>query len=146
MSRAFGSVVAMAVLALAAGCSSEPRSPRHDKFEAIAKASKTVGDELKKDAPDLAVIKTNAQSVDASAKALPSWFPGSTGPEPGVKTDAKPEIWQKPAEFKAAADKFAAAAAALRAAADAGDVAAIRTAAAGLGPTCKGCHEQFRAD
>lgn len=146
MARAFGSMLVIAALALTAGCSSEPRSPRHDKFEAIAKASKTIGDELKKDAPDVATIKSNAQSIDESAKALPSWFPGTTGPEPGVKTDAKPEIWQKPAEFKTAAAKFASAAAALRAAADTGDIPAIKTAAAGLGPTCKGCHEQFRKD
>ena len=144
--RAFTLGMTISVLALAAGCSGAPLSPRHDKFEAIAKASKTIGDELKKDAPDLAVIKTNAQAIDDSAKALPGWFPGTTGPEPGIKTDAKPEIWQKPAEFKAAADKFAAAAAELRAAADAGEVAAIKTAAGALGPTCKGCHEQFRAD
>lgn len=140
------SMAALAVLSLVAACSTQPQSPRHDKFEAIGKASKAVGEELKKDSPDLAAIKSNAQTLDTSAKALPSWFPGTTGPEPGVKTDAKAEIWQKPAEFKAASDKFAAAAAALRAAADAGDLGAIKTAAAGLGPTCKGCHEKFRAD
>lgn len=146
MARMASSLAAIAILATVAGCSGEPRSPRHDKFEAIGKSSKTIGAELKKDAPDIAVIKTEAASIDSAAKALPSWFPGTTGPEPGVKTEAKAEIWQKPAEFKAASGKFAAAAAALKAAADAGDIAAVKTAAAGLGPTCKGCHEKFRAE
>lgn len=146
MALGMKSVVIVAIAALAAGCSTETESPRHAKFEAIAKANKAIGDELKKDAPDLAAIKANAQTIDDSAKALPSWFPGTTGPEPGIKTDAKAEIWQKPAEFKAAAGKFADAAGALRAAADAGDLASVRTAAAALGPTCKGCHQQFRAD
>jgi cytochrome c556 len=145
MTRAMTSVAMMAVLAAVTACSGKPQSPRHDKFEAIGKATKALGAELKKDAPDLAVIKTNAESIDSSAKALPSWFPGTTGPEPDVKTEAKAEIWQKPAEFKAAAGKFAAAAAALKSAADAGDIAAVKTAAAALGPTCKGCHDSFRA-
>ena len=50
-----------------AACGGNPDTPgakaandRHEKFEQIGKAFKTTGDQLKSDAPDIAVIKTNA--------------------------------------------------------------------------------------
>lgn len=142
-----GSIAAAAALLAIAACSggSSVENPREAKFKAIAKANKAIGEELKKDAPSVEAIAANAKTLDGLAKELPGWFPGTAGPEAGMDSEAKPEIWQKPAEFKAAGEKFAAAAAALQAAAASGDLAQIKTASAAVGPTCKGCHDSFRA-
>jgi cytochrome c556 len=72
------------------------------------------------------------------------WFPAGSGPQPGVKTAAKPEIWTKPADFRRAQDAFIAQAAAFQNTANGGDVDAIRAGVRSLGATCKGCHDQFR--
>jgi cytochrome c556 len=140
-------LVALGMIAACSGGGSEAsvENPRTAKFKAIAKANKAIGEELKKDGPAIDTIATNARALDDLAKELPGWFPGTSGPEAGMKSEAKSEIWQKPAEFKAAADKFAAATALLQAAAASGDIAQVKAASAGVGPTCKGCHETFRA-
>ncbi|MCX8475946.1 MAG: cytochrome c [Sphingomonas sp.] len=145
MVRALGSIVAVAALTLVAACSGgSAENPREAKFKAIAKANKAIGEELKKDAPSVELVAANAKTLDGLARELPGWFPGATGPEPGIETEAKPDIWQKPTEFKAAAAKFAAATGVLQAAAATGDVAQVKAAAAGVGPACKGCHDSFR--
>ena len=144
--RGLGSFAAVAALAVLAACSSgaSVENPREAKFKAIAKANKAIGEELKKDAPSVEAIAANAGTLDGLAKELPHWFPGTTGPTPGMETEAKPEIWQKTAEFKAAGEKFASATAALRGAAATGDLARIKAASDAIGPTCKGCHNSFR--
>ncbi len=99
-----------------------------------------IRDQIKNDKPDLAAIKTAAGVVNEAAANQEKWFPAGSGPEAG-KTQAKAEIWSKPAEFKTAMKNFADAAPQLQSAANSGDVAAIKTAFADTGKTCKGCHE-----
>jgi cytochrome c556 len=59
------------------------------------------------------------------------------------ETKAKPEIWQKRADFDAKMDKMIAAARALPAAA--GDPAALKKAVSDAGAACKACHDEYRA-
>jgi len=80
----------------------------------------------------------NEASVDQG-----QWFPKGSGPEAG-KTAALPEIWTKPEDFKAAQKAFSDATPKLLAAANSGDIEAVRTNFAAVGKTCKGCHEPFR--
>lgn len=134
-----------------AGCGGAPDTPgakaaheRHENFEAIGKAFKTIGDELKKDAPDLAAIKAQTTKINGFAPQVKDWFPAGSSPKDGVKTDALATIWEQPDEFGKAAARFTEAAAALDAAAQSGDVAAVRGATGPLGASCKGCHERFR--
>lgn len=70
---------------------------------------------------------------------------GAYGPgtEKGAHTEADPKIWSDPAKFKAAFEKFAAAAKELPAAA--GDKATLGPALKKVGMTCKGCHDDFRS-
>lgn len=141
-----------AVLGLAlAGCGGAPDTPgakaahdRHENFEAIGKAFKTIGDELKKDAPDVAAIKAEASRINGFAPQVKDWFPTGSGPQDGVKTDALATIWQQPDEFGKAAARLVDAAGALDAAAQSGDLAAVRGATGPLGAACKGCHDRFR--
>ncbi|MBM0103884.1 cytochrome c [Steroidobacter sp. S1-65] len=118
---------------------------RHEHYEKLGEQFKVVRDQVRVDKPDLAAIKTAAKFVSAAAAEQEKWFPAGSGPEAG-KTDALPAIWAKPAEFKKAMQMFSDAAPKLQAAADSGNVAAIKTAFGDVGKACKNCHEQFRAD
>jgi cytochrome c556 len=142
-------VVVVALLALAA-CGN-PDTPagriadeRHENFEKIGEAAKAVGDQLKEASPDLAKIQAAAATINGFAPQVAGWFPAGSGPDDGIKTDALQAVWEKPAEFKAAADQFVAEAAKFDAAAKAGDLAAIGAAMQALGGSCKGCHDKFR--
>ncbi len=137
-------IAATALFAIAA-CSQQAENPRTAKFKAIAKANKAISEAMKADAPALETVTAEAKTLDDLARDLPNWFPGTSGPESGIETEAKAEIWQKRAEFDAKAQKFIAATTALRTAAEAGDLAATKAAAEAVGPTCKGCHNDFRA-
>ena len=61
-------------------------------------------------------------------------------------THAKAEVWQKPAEFKAAQDQYLATVKELVKAAQGGDLAIIRPAVNEVQKSCKSCHNQFRND
>lgn len=118
---------------------------RHDNYEKIGDAMKVITRELKLDNPDLAQVRQSADTIATLAPQVPSWFPAGTGPEAG-KTEAKAEIWQRPEDFRAKAQAFEQAANAFRAAAQGSDVAAMRTAQANLGKSCKACHDLYREE
>ena len=140
-------VPAVALLAQA----SEPanvkqlQKDRHEHYEKLGESFKVVRDQVRTDKPDLAAIKTAAKFVNDAAAEQAKWFPAGSGPEAG-KTDALPEIWSKPAEFKKAMQMFSDAAPKLQTAANSGNVGAIKTAFGDTGKACKNCHEQFRAE
>ena len=68
------------------------------------------------------------------------------GTDKGMPNRAKPEIWKDAAKFKAASDKMVAEIAKLETAAKAGNLDAIKAAMGGVGGSCKGCHDDFRAE
>lgn len=147
--RPFALLAPFACLALAA-CGG-PQTPgakaaheRHESFEAIGKAFKTLGDELKKSTPDIARIQENAAVIAAKAPQVKDWFPAGSGPQDGVKTHALEAVWKEPDAFGQAAAKLVDAASALNAAAQSGDLAAVRGAVPPAGAACKGCHDRFR--
>lgn len=117
---------------------------RQSNYKTIGKATKAIFDELRKPAPDMAVFRANGPTLVQLSSQLPRWFPKGSGPEAGVKTGAKADIWTKPAEFRTAAVNFNNAARAFNAAAIKGDGAAVGAAARTLGGTCKSCHDSFR--
>jgi cytochrome c556 len=117
---------------------------RQAHYKQIGKAAKGIYETLNSPAPDVAAIKANARLIDQLAPQVPTWFPAGSGPEAGVKTEAKAEIWSHPADFKTAAAGFATEARKFDAVAAGGDLAAIRTAYGALGKSCKTCHDQFR--
>ena len=119
---------------------------REANFKTMGKAMKTMNDGLKADTPDLSAIAANAAAIRGLAPKITTWFPKGTGPESGVKTEAKAEIWKDPAGFAAAARRLEPEAAKLEALARAGDVAGVRAQVRVVGGTCKGCHDKFKAD
>ena len=119
---------------------------REANFKTFGKSMKTMNDNLKSDSPDLAVIASNAATIRGLAPKVSTWFPKGTGPESGVKTEARAEIWSDPAGFAAAARRLEPEAAKLEALARAGDLAGVRAQVRVVGGTCKGCHDKFKAD
>ena len=107
-------------------------------------AFKNAMDGLRSSEPQMILIQQSARTIKNDAQAMRGWFPAGSGPQPGLKTAAKPEIWTKPVEFRAAQDGLARAADTFQSAAMSGNVDAIRAAARGLGGACKNCHDQFR--
>ncbi|HEX7855154.1 MAG TPA: cytochrome c [Sphingobium sp.] len=112
----------------------------------LGAAFKNVNDELKSGTPQAIVLTLSARQIRDSARQQYGWFPAGSGPQPGVKTAAKPEIWSRAAEFKTAQDNFATQANAFAKIAGSGDGAALRAQAKALGQTCAACHRIFRTD
>jgi cytochrome c556 len=117
---------------------------RHENFKAQGAAFKAINDELKKDAPSMAVITPNALKLKASSTALPTWFPKGSGPESKLETAAKPEVWADAAGFQAAAIRFQGEAAKLSTIATAGDLDGVKAQARMTAGACKNCHDKFR--
>lgn len=141
----------VAITTLGAGVSTMAAAPkqvigeRQANFKTIGKSFKGMLDESRKPAPDINVYRVNSDALAKASVKIAGHFPKSSGPEAGVKTAALPAIWQKPGEFKAAAAKLVEASRKLNAAAKSGDLTATKAALMGVGPTCKGCHDPFKA-
>ena len=119
---------------------------RHEGMEAIGKATKTIKQALDSGSPDIDAIRKAAGKVDELAGKSSGWFPAGTDKAVLPKTRARPAIWEKPEDFAAKDRDFQQAARALKAAADSGDVEAVKSRFADLGKTCKACHETYRAE
>lgn len=118
---------------------------RHEEYEKMGDAFKTIRDQTRGSKPDWAAIKTAAKVVhDASVNQF-NWFPAGSGPEGNPKTRAKAEIWSKPQEFEKAQKLFASEATKLTSAVAASDLAAVRAQFGETGKACKNCHDSFRA-
>lgn len=111
-------------------------------FRQLGAAYKAVTDGVR--ANDLARISQASGQIAGLSRNLYGWFPRGSGPQPGVKTAVKPEVWTRAGNFRAAADGFSRQAQAFQRVAAGGDLAAIRSEARKLGATCKGCHDEFR--
>jgi cytochrome c556 len=105
-SRLIGLSIALAVVTGTGGLAfADDPSPadiiktRQKNLKELGASVKAIMDQLKTGMPDKTVTVPAAEKIAALAKDLPTWFPKGTGPEAGVKTAAKPEIWEKPDEF-----------------------------------------------
>jgi cytochrome c556 len=148
---ALAASVAAGGVALAHDVGPVPNTPgahaaaaRHQNFKQLGAAFKAIMDELKKSSPDKAVLSANAAKMNTLAAQEPSWFPKGSGPESGVKTDAKPQIWSDPKGFAEAVRRLQTETGKLQQIAAAGDVAAMKEQARATGGACKNCHDKFR--
>lgn len=116
---------------------------RHDNYEDMGKNFKVVNDNNKSATPDMAAVNAAAVKIKGYADQMGSWFPAGTGPESGVETEAKAEIWTDRATFDAALAKLKEEAGKLVAVTDA---AGLKAQFPATGGACKGCHDKFRAE
>jgi cytochrome c556 len=119
-----------------------PVRARIAAFRQLGAAYKAVTDGVR--ASELEKVRQASRRIVAASHAMYGWFPRGSGPQRGVKTAARPDIWMRPAEFRAKQDAFARESAAFERVARSSDAGAIRTVARRLGATCKGCHDDFR--
>ena len=119
---------------------------RQAHYKELNGAFRAINEQLRADAPDKAAIAANAGKMKALAADLPGWFPKGSGPEAGVKTAAKAEIWTDAEGFAAAVTKLQAETGKLADAAGAGDMEALKVQARAAGGACKACHDKYRAN
>lgn len=91
---------------------------------------------------DKDVAVRNAALVEQLSKLPWDKFPAGT--EQGNNTKAKPEIWNKPDDFKAKAEKMQTEVAKLAQAARTGDAEALKAQVGETGKACKACHDEYR--
>ena len=90
-------------------------------------------------------LASPARSLAHWAKALPGMFPPGTGP--GVaNTRARAEIWSNRADFERKAADYAAAAARMADAAEAGNLAEGRVQWDATWRSCGACHDLYRSE
>ena len=138
--------VVMASVGLLAACATASKSPaeyvedRQKLMKAHGDAWKNVQDGAK--AGNLQVVASNADAMANNAKQIPGLFPEGSMTE---KSKAKPEIWQKKAEFDAAAKKMEMESIKLRDTARTGNAQATNDMIKDFGRnTCGSCHTPFR--
>ena len=117
---------------------------RQEKLKDLGEQMKTIGGQAKSGKLDRKVMADAAAKAVAYSKEIPTWFPKGSGPEAGVKTAAKPEIWAQPDDFKADGEKLPPEAEKLAEVVTNGDTPAIFAQLQATGKTCQGCHKQFR--
>jgi cytochrome c556 len=117
---------------------------RQSNSRDIGGAYRELNAELKNGVPMKFLVEQYAGQMADLAKEQITWFPAGTGPDSGVKTAAKKEIWTEPDAFKKANDLFAAEAEKLRKVASSGDKVALAEQVKVTAQTCKGCHDKFK--
>jgi cytochrome c556 len=110
--------------------------------KAAMKATAMASVKLRNPALTAADAKAVGKTISDDSKTFAANIAAGTGPESGVVTKAKAEIWTDKAGFKAELDKSMAASAALM---KASDDAAAQTAAKAVLATCNSCHTKYRA-
>lgn len=119
---------------------------RQAGYKQMGGAFKIINDQLKAGSPDTAAMAKAAKTIADTSTAQYAWFPKGSGPEAGVKTRAKSDIWSDPAGFAAAQKALQTQAAKMHQLALTKDIDGMKAQAKALGGACAGCHKPFRAE
>jgi cytochrome c556 len=121
---------------------------RHNVMEGMAKHMGAAGAIVKGEVTGRnADLVGHAEALHALGRDLPGLFPDGTGPDnKALKTDAKPEVWTKKADFETASKKYLDETAKLVEVAKGGDLEAFKAQFGAVGKSCGGCHDNFRVD
>ena len=145
LSKGFVAVVGVALVATACA-TAQQRSPaevvaeRQQVMKQNGDAWKNVQDNAK--TGNWAVVASNADIMAKNAAKIPSLFPKGTLTD---KSKAKPEVWEKWAEFEASAKKMETEAARLQTTAAAGNAQGSQEIIKDFGRNaCGSCHTPFR--
>ena len=117
----------------------DPIADRKENFRNNVKSLKLIQPALA--VGDMDVIAGEANRIADWAKVIPDYFP--EGSDMG-NTKARPEIWEKWADFTAKAEANYAAAVTLAELAAAGDTDALPVAMKALSDTCGACHKLYK--
>ena len=140
--------LASAGIALVSAAATQPKvviQARQLGMKQVGQNFKTINDQVRSGSPEAAVVQASARRLAALAAKVPSWFPAGTGPDTGIKTAAKGEIWTRAANFRSEAAAFTAATRNLAAAAArSSDPEVLEPHIRRVGGTCKSCHTAFK--
>jgi cytochrome c556 len=139
------SLTAVGGVAVAAVDAAKVITAREANFKKIGTAFKAIIDGLKADTPDTKAMAVQAKIIKDLSPKIVHWFPKGTGPESGLKTGAKAEIWTDWATFASAAKGLQTESAKLELVAKTGNVDAIKAQVKVTGGACGTCHTKFRA-
>ena len=87
----------------------------------------------------------NSRALARWAHAVPGMFPAGSGPDSGVETHAKAEVWSDRAGFESKAADYAAAADRLAELAAGEDAAAFSAQWTVVRSSCQACHDVYKA-
>jgi cytochrome c556 len=114
---------------------------RHHTMEAVGGHMNAIADIVRQKVPHSSHIAMHANALDDIAQISDVLFPaGSEG------HDALPAIWENPEDFAEKLNAWKVSAAAFREAAATGAMENIGPALQNMGQTCKGCHDDYRAE
>jgi len=94
---------------------------------------------------DAAVVEKNATRINQLSLMIADYSRTDTS-KFDVKTEALAKIWQDPEHYSKDIDKLTMASGELIVAAKSKDEGAIKKAIGGVGKTCGGCHDHFKAE
>jgi cytochrome c556 len=106
---------------------------RQANFREMGAANKNIEDALKA-----------AAQIKSFAEQQTYWFPPGSGPETGVETAAKAEIWKRPEDFRQRQQTLIEASSKLVELARNEERAAFVDQFRVVGRACKNCHDTFR--
>lgn len=142
--------VALVGVVLTSAVVAQQKSPediikgRQEQMKALGADFRIINEALKADAPDLAAISAAGKRIADAIKDVNTRYPAGTGPESGIKTRAKAEIWLENAAYRKAGEVSVAESAKFSATAAAGNVEAVRAGFKALTGTCVACHDKYR--
>jgi cytochrome c556 len=93
-----------------------------------------------------ATQRFNSRALARWAHAVPGMFPAGSGPDSGVETHAKAEVWSDRAGFEAKSADYAAAADRLAELAAGDDAAAFTAQWTAVRASCQSCHDVYKAN
>ncbi|HST36204.1 MAG TPA: cytochrome c [Allosphingosinicella sp.] len=117
---------------------------RQANYKQMGSAMHGLIEQVRSGSPSLPQIRSRSALILRYAPQVLQWFPRGTGPEAGIRTRAKAEIWSDRQGFRLAGGRLLVAARQMDAAARSGDIARIRAALPALQGACGGCHESYR--
>ncbi|SEK34789.1 Cytochrome c556 [Colwellia chukchiensis] len=94
---------------------------------------------------DAKVVEKNATRINQLSLMIADYTKTDTSGF-NVKSDALAKIWQEPKAFTKRINALSKASAHLQMTAKTADESAIKKAIAGVGKTCGGCHDDYKAD
>ncbi|MGE0179218.1 MAG: cytochrome c [Sphingomonas sp.] len=137
-------LVGVAVAQTPARTPAELIQNRQAGYKQIGAAFRGLFEQTRASEPNPATIRQHSATIARLAPNVSGWFPAGTGPETGLRTRAKAEIWTSPQDFRTGSVNLVVAARRMEQAAAGSDMAAIREAFRALQGTCAACHDRFR--
>jgi cytochrome c556 len=133
-------LVSIAAAQVAAPMGGDPVANRQRLMKLVGANWADIQAKVKAGNPD--AVAVNAETIAVMATHIPSFFPAGSATD---LSNAKPEIWEKWADFQAAAKTLESMAENLRDASRAKDGAAVEAAVKEFGAkACGACHTPFR--